>query len=169
MQNIDYITFNVWGFVLLTEGFDCFLCLYKRIIIATHKSTALCSLQFVMYMLSFCPFHHSYASGEVFEGCFQDNMRHGHGLLRSGKLTSSSPSMFIGQWVTDKKAGYGVFDDITRYRAPLPPPRVQWEDGVYRPPLMLFVFNCVCARTPVCDHLLPREDSRGCWIPWGWG
>jgi hypothetical protein len=23
--------------------------------------------------------------------------------------------MFIGQWVMDKKAGYGVFDDITRY------------------------------------------------------
>ncbi|XP_007469282.1 PREDICTED: alsin-like [Lipotes vexillifer] len=41
-------------------------------------------------------------------------MRHGHGLLRSGKLTSSSPSMFIGQWVMDKKSGYGVFDDITR-------------------------------------------------------
>lgn len=57
---------------------------------------------------------YSYASGEVFEGCFQDNMRHGHGLLRSGKLTSSSPSMFIGQWTMDKKAGYGVFDDITR-------------------------------------------------------
>ncbi|KAM9123499.1 alsin [Pangshura tecta] len=57
---------------------------------------------------------YSYATGEVYEGCFQDNMRHGHGLLRSGKLTSSSPSMFIGQWVMDKKTGYGVFDDITR-------------------------------------------------------
>lgn len=56
----------------------------------------------------------SYATGEVYEGCFQDNMRHGHGLLRSGKLTSSSPSMFIGQWIMDKKSGYGVFDDITR-------------------------------------------------------
>ncbi|CAJ0968670.1 unnamed protein product [Ranitomeya imitator] len=55
-----------------------------------------------------------YANGEVYEGCFQDNNRHGHGLLRSGKLTSSSPSMFIGQWVFDKKTGYGVFDDITR-------------------------------------------------------
>ncbi|XP_039210413.1 alsin isoform X7 [Crotalus tigris] len=55
-----------------------------------------------------------YATGEVYEGSFQDNMRYGHGLLRSGKLTSSSPSMFIGQWVMDKKAGYGVFDDITR-------------------------------------------------------
>lgn len=67
-----------------------------------------------MWCLSI-PFNHSYASGEVFEGCFQDNMRHGHGLLRSGKLTSSSPSMFIGQWIMDKKSGYGVFDDITRY------------------------------------------------------
>ncbi|XP_041897353.1 alsin isoform X5 [Corvus kubaryi] len=57
---------------------------------------------------------YSYATGEVYEGCFQDNMRHGHGLLRSGKLTSSSPSMFIGQWIMDKKSGYGVFDDITR-------------------------------------------------------
>ncbi|XP_069471605.1 alsin isoform X2 [Ambystoma mexicanum] len=57
---------------------------------------------------------YSYATGEVYEGCFQENMRHGHGLLRSGKMTSSSPSMFIGQWVMDKKNGYGVFDDITR-------------------------------------------------------
>ncbi|XP_075685852.1 alsin [Rhinoderma darwinii] len=55
-----------------------------------------------------------YANGEIYEGCFQDNNRHGHGLLRSGKLTSLSPSMFIGQWVMDKKTGYGVFDDITR-------------------------------------------------------
>ncbi|KAH0621650.1 hypothetical protein JD844_023179 [Phrynosoma platyrhinos] len=57
---------------------------------------------------------YSYATGEVYEGSFQDNMRHGHGLLRSGKLTSTSPSMFIGQWMMDKKTGYGVFDDITR-------------------------------------------------------
>ncbi|XP_015214850.2 alsin isoform X1 [Lepisosteus oculatus] len=55
-----------------------------------------------------------YATGEVYEGSFQDNMRHGHGMFRSGKLTSSSPSVFIGQWVQDKKTGYGVFDDIIR-------------------------------------------------------
>lgn len=56
-----------------------------------------------------------YATGEVYEGSFRDNVRHGHGVLRSGKLnTSSSPSVFIGQWVHDKRTGYGVFDDITR-------------------------------------------------------
>ncbi|XP_060683523.1 alsin isoform X1 [Hemiscyllium ocellatum] len=73
---------------------------------------------------------YKYATGEVYEGCFQDNMRHGHGLLRSGKLTSSSPSMFIGQWAQDKKMGYGVFDDITRTPAVKRPPparRVGWS------------------------------------------
>ncbi|KAK7893528.1 hypothetical protein WMY93_022680 [Mugilogobius chulae] len=55
-----------------------------------------------------------YANGEVYEGSFQNGMRHGHGMLRTGKLNTSSPSVFIGQWVNDKKAGYGVFDDITK-------------------------------------------------------
>ncbi|XP_068165024.1 alsin isoform X2 [Antennarius striatus] len=55
-----------------------------------------------------------YASGEVYDGSFQDSMRHGHGVLRSGKLNTSSPSVFIGQWLQDKKTGYGVFDDITK-------------------------------------------------------
>ncbi|XP_040888360.1 alsin isoform X2 [Toxotes jaculatrix] len=55
-----------------------------------------------------------YASGEVYDGSFQDGMRHGHGMLRSGKLNTSSPSVFIGQWQQDKKSGYGVFDDITK-------------------------------------------------------
>lgn len=56
-----------------------------------------------------------YASGEVYDGSFQEGMRHGHGMLRSGKLNTSSPSVFIGQWLQDKKTGYGVFDDITKY------------------------------------------------------
>ncbi|XP_059911334.1 alsin isoform X2 [Gadus macrocephalus] len=74
-----------------------------------------------------------YSSGEVYEGSFRDGVRHGHGMLRSGRLTSSSsssppppggrpspssssspPSVFIGRWVADRKAGYGVYDDITR-------------------------------------------------------
>ncbi|XP_058469615.1 alsin isoform X2 [Solea solea] len=55
-----------------------------------------------------------YASGEVYDGSFQDGMRHGHGMLRNGKLNTCSPSVFIGQWLQDKKTGYGVFDDITK-------------------------------------------------------
>ncbi|XP_074520358.1 alsin isoform X2 [Halichoeres trimaculatus] len=60
------------------------------------------------------PGTYRYASGEVYDGSFQDGLRHGHGMLRSGKLNTSSPSVFIGQWLQDKKAGYGVFDDITK-------------------------------------------------------
>ncbi|CAJ1087719.1 alsin isoform X2 [Xyrichtys novacula] len=60
------------------------------------------------------PGTYRYASGEVYDGSFQDGLRHGHGMLRSGKLNTSSPSVFIGQWQQDKKAGYGVFDDITK-------------------------------------------------------
>lgn len=67
-------------------------------------------------MLNHCPVRVCrYANSEVYDGSFQDNMRHGHGMLRSGKLNTSSPSVFIGQWLQDKKAGYGVFDDITKY------------------------------------------------------
>ncbi|XP_062861557.1 alsin isoform X3 [Trichomycterus rosablanca] len=56
-----------------------------------------------------------YATGEVYEGSFQDNLRHGHGMLSSGRQASSSTSsVFVGHWVNDKKTGYGIFDDITK-------------------------------------------------------
>uniref|UniRef100_A0A8C2ZGV8 Alsin Rho guanine nucleotide exchange factor ALS2 n=1 Tax=Cyclopterus lumpus TaxID=8103 RepID=A0A8C2ZGV8_CYCLU len=57
---------------------------------------------------------YKYASGEVYEGCFSDGQRHGYGMLNSGKLAKKSSSVFIGQWVHDKKTGYGVYDDIMR-------------------------------------------------------
>lgn len=55
-----------------------------------------------------------YSSGQVYEGCFCDGQRHGYGMLSSGKLARTSSSVFIGQWVQDRKTGYGVYDDITR-------------------------------------------------------
>ncbi|KAI5628041.1 alsin, partial [Silurus asotus] len=55
-----------------------------------------------------------YATGEVYEGSFQENLRHGHGMLSSGRLASFASSVFVGQWVHDKKTGYGVFDNITK-------------------------------------------------------
>ncbi|XP_041857006.1 alsin-like isoform X2 [Melanotaenia boesemani] len=57
---------------------------------------------------------YKYSSGEVYEGCFSDGLRHGYGMLSSGKLARTSSSVFIGHWVHDKKTGYGVYDDITR-------------------------------------------------------
>ncbi|XP_044073201.1 alsin-like isoform X3 [Siniperca chuatsi] len=57
---------------------------------------------------------YKYASGEVYEGCFCDGQRHGYGMLSSGKLDKTSSSVFLGQWIHDRKTGYGVYDDITR-------------------------------------------------------
>uniref|UniRef100_UPI0037E9340C alsin-like isoform X2 n=1 Tax=Semicossyphus pulcher TaxID=241346 RepID=UPI0037E9340C len=57
---------------------------------------------------------YKYACGEVYEGCFCDGQRHGYGMLQSGKLDKKSSGVFIGQWVHDRKTGYGVYEDITR-------------------------------------------------------
>lgn len=66
----------------------------------------------MVWLLCLC----RYASGEVYEGSFRDNMCHGHGMLRSGKLASpSSSSVFVGQWVQGKRTGYGVCDDFSKY------------------------------------------------------
>ncbi|XP_070570494.1 LOW QUALITY PROTEIN: alsin-like [Ptychodera flava] len=55
-----------------------------------------------------------YQNGDIYEGYFKENQRHGHGMLRCGSLTSSSPSVYIGEWNSDKRCGYGVMDDINR-------------------------------------------------------
>ncbi|XP_074515820.1 alsin-like isoform X1 [Sebastes fasciatus] len=57
---------------------------------------------------------YKYASGEVYEGCFCDGQRHGYGMMSTGRLAKKSSGVFIGQWVNDRKTGYGVYDDITR-------------------------------------------------------
>ena len=53
----------------------------------------------------------------MYEGYFKDGKKHGHGVLKCGKITSGAPpeaSVYIGEWVTDKKCGYGVLDDISK-------------------------------------------------------
>ena len=60
---------------------------------------------------------HRYANGDVYEGYFKDGRKNGHGVMRRGKITSGSPpiaSIYIGEWVMDKKCGYGVLDDISK-------------------------------------------------------
>ena len=59
-----------------------------------------------------------YANGDVYEGYCKDSRKHGHGVLKQGKLTARGPgplaSIYIGEWVNDKKNGYGVLDDINK-------------------------------------------------------
>ncbi len=54
----------------------------------------------------------------MYEGYFRESKKHGHGVLKQGRLTARGPgpltSIYIGEWLNDKKNGYGVLDDISK-------------------------------------------------------
>lgn len=54
-----------------------------------------------------------YSNGDVYEGYFKDGKKHGHGVLKQGKMTSGA-SVYIGEWIMDRKTGYGVLDEISK-------------------------------------------------------
>ncbi|XP_045511220.1 alsin [Colias croceus] len=53
-----------------------------------------------------------YASGDIYEGYFKDGHPHGHGIKKQGDFTSSSATIYTGEWVAGVRQGYGVMDDI---------------------------------------------------------
>ncbi|XP_041374852.1 alsin-like isoform X2 [Gigantopelta aegis] len=55
-----------------------------------------------------------YVSGDCYEGCFKDGQRFGHGVFRQGQHMSSIANIYIGEWLQDKRHGYGVQDDILK-------------------------------------------------------
>ena len=50
----------------------------------------------------------------MYEGYFKDGLRHGHGMYQQGRHTSSSASIYMGEWKDDLKQGYGVMDDVLK-------------------------------------------------------
>ena len=57
---------------------------------------------------------HRYANGDSYTGHCQAGHRHGHGTLQQGHHLSSFACVYIGQWMNDKRHGYGVEDNILR-------------------------------------------------------
>ncbi|XP_033227521.1 alsin isoform X2 [Belonocnema kinseyi] len=53
-----------------------------------------------------------YTCGDVYEGYFKDGLPHGHGTKKEGHFMASAASVFIGEWVSGVKQGYGIMDDI---------------------------------------------------------
>ncbi|XP_030041146.2 alsin [Manduca sexta] len=53
-----------------------------------------------------------YTSGDIYEGYFKDGQPHGHGIKKQGDFTSSSATIYTGEWINGVKQGYGVMDDI---------------------------------------------------------
>ncbi|XP_058791668.1 alsin [Phymastichus coffea] len=54
----------------------------------------------------------NYINGDVYEGYFKDNLPHGHGMKKEGHFMASVASVYIGEWSSGVKQGYGVIDDI---------------------------------------------------------
>ncbi|KRX14708.1 Notchless -like protein 1 [Trichinella nelsoni] len=46
-----------------------------------------------------------YSDGSSYEGYFENNVRHGHGVHRQGSI------LYVGAWQNDKRQGYGVSDE----------------------------------------------------------
>jgi len=55
-----------------------------------------------------------YPNGEEYLGIFKDNMRHGHGTLKSSQNKNTLDTIYVGNWVNDVRSGYGVLDYIIR-------------------------------------------------------
>ncbi|XP_072936402.1 alsin isoform X2 [Epargyreus clarus] len=53
-----------------------------------------------------------YTTGDVYEGYFKDGLPHGHGIKKQGDFTSSSATIYTGEWNCGVRQGYGVMDDI---------------------------------------------------------
>ncbi|CAH2253432.1 alsin [Pararge aegeria] len=53
-----------------------------------------------------------YTSGDMYEGYFKDGHPHGHGIKKQGDFTTSTATIYTGEWVTGARQGYGVMDDI---------------------------------------------------------
>ena len=56
----------------------------------------------------------SYSNGDVYVGDLCDNQRSGHGSMKSGTLSSAGATLYIGEWLRDKRSGYGVLDNVLR-------------------------------------------------------
>ncbi|ELU11746.1 hypothetical protein CAPTEDRAFT_112695, partial [Capitella teleta] len=58
-----------------------------------------------------------YANGDLYEGHFQEGKKWGHGVFRQGRINiASNPeaTVYIGEWVNDRKQGFGVLEYLTR-------------------------------------------------------
>ena len=69
-------------------------------------------LRMMLRDMEFC----RYANGDDYKGYFQSGQRFGHGVLQQGRHLSSYASVYVGEWLSDKRHGYGVQDDILKGR-----------------------------------------------------
>ncbi|KAG8246923.1 agglutinin-like protein 2 [Homalodisca vitripennis] len=53
-----------------------------------------------------------YENGDLYEGYYKDGLASGHGVRKSGSFKSNTATVYVGEWVSGLRQGYGVMDDI---------------------------------------------------------
>lgn len=53
-----------------------------------------------------------YDNGDVYEGYYKDGMASGHGVRKSGSFKTNDATVYVGEWLSGQRHGYGVMDDI---------------------------------------------------------
>lgn len=48
----------------------------------------------------------------MYEGYYKDGTASGHGLRKSGSFKTNDATVYVGEWVSGLRQGYGVMDDI---------------------------------------------------------
>ncbi|XP_030053078.1 ALS2 C-terminal-like protein isoform X1 [Microcaecilia unicolor] len=74
------------------DGYDCYKCHWSE---GKMQGYGICE----------------YSDESVYKGYFKDNLRHGFGILKS-PVSTKHPFKYTGHWDSDKKMGYGIWDDI---------------------------------------------------------
>ena len=62
----------------------------------------------------YCKLRCRYGNGDLYDGYFKEGQRQGHGVYRKGRKLSSASYIYVGEWLNDKRHGYGVMDDILK-------------------------------------------------------
>ncbi|XP_073987659.1 amyotrophic lateral sclerosis 2 isoform X2 [Rhodnius prolixus] len=54
-----------------------------------------------------------YDNGDIYIGYYKDGLECGHGVRKIGRFTSSQASVYVGEWLSGQKHGYGVMNNIS--------------------------------------------------------
>ncbi len=60
-------------------------------------------------------FPFSYRDGQEYIGNWMNDIRVGHGTLKSHSTDRGLQTIYVGDWLNDQKHGYGVQDFIVRF------------------------------------------------------
>ncbi|XP_075444127.1 ALS2 C-terminal-like protein isoform X1 [Ascaphus truei] len=88
------------------DGYDCYKCHWRN---GKMQGYGICE----------------YVDESVYKGYFKDDLRHGFGILER-PVSTNDPFKYTGSWESDKRSGYGVWDNTDKGERYIG----MWQDNV---------------------------------------